>query len=83
MKHKKNTSSTKVIPIKKPQNEMGFEDQVKLFARFYKNPDEFSKIFTELGFTYVKDGCTGNCIPCRKKKRCETYREIMKCFKNS
>ena len=82
MKRKKNTIGTKVIPIKKPQNEMRFEDQVKLFTKFYKNPGEFSKIFTELGFTYVKDGCTGNCIPCKKKKSCETYRKIMKCFKN-
>ena len=82
MKRKKNTIGTKVIPIKKPQNEMSFEDQVKLFTMFYKSPGEFSKIFTELGFTYVKDGCNGNCIPCKKKKSCETYRKIMKCFKN-
>ena len=81
MKLKKNTSGTEAIPIKKTKKQRSFEDQVVLFTTYFKNPDEFSKIFIEHGFSYLKDGCSGNCIPC-KKKSCETYRKIMKCFKN-
>jgi hypothetical protein len=83
MKTKKDSPGSQVIPIKKPEKEMSFEDQLKKFTRYHKSPDEFSRIFTELGFRYVKDGCSGNCIPCRKKGSCETYREIKGCFNNS
>ena len=80
MTRKKVPTDSKVISIKKPENEMSFEEQVKKFTQFHKNPDEFSKIFTELGFSYVKDGCSGNCIPCKKKQDCETYHKIKNCF---
>ena len=83
MRRKKDAPSSKVAPIKKPENKMSFEEQVKKFTRYHKNPDEFSKIFTELGFSYVKDGCSGNCIPCKKKANCETYSEIQKCFNDT
>jgi hypothetical protein len=82
MRRKKDAPSSKVTPIKKPENKMSFEEQVNKFTRYHKNPDEFSKIFTELGFSYVKDGCSGNCIPCRKKASCETYSQIKECFNN-
>ena len=83
MRRKNDASNSKVIPIKNPEGEMSFEEQVKKFTQFYKNPNEFSKIFTELGFSYAKDGCSGNCIPCRKKASCETYSEIKECFNNT
>jgi len=83
MRSKKNTPNSKVIPIKKPEREMSFEESVKEFTKYHKNPDAFSKIFTDLGFSYVKDGCSGNCIPCKKKKVCETYNQIKECFNNT
>jgi ssDNA-specific exonuclease RecJ len=40
------------------------------------NPKEFHKIFTELGFTYVDDGCDGYCPECEKKDDCKVYLEL-------
>jgi hypothetical protein len=80
MKTKKDSPGAKVMPVKKPEKAMSFEEHVKEFTGYHKNPDELSKIFTELGFRYVKDGCSGNCVPCKKKAHCATYREIKGCF---
>jgi len=66
----------KVIPLRKPEKEMGFKERVKKFSQYYNNPKEFHKIFTELGFSYVNDGCDGFCPECEKKDNCETYLEI-------
>lgn len=51
----------KVIPLRKPKKEMEFKEKVEKYEQYYKNPKEFHKIFTELGFSYVDDGCDGFC----------------------
>jgi hypothetical protein len=48
MKSKKESEGSKVIPIKKPNNEISFEKRVKEFTKHQNNPDEFNKIFTVL-----------------------------------
>ncbi|MFV1975079.1 MAG: hypothetical protein ACC651_04985 [Candidatus Scalindua sp.] len=34
-----------------------FRDTVEKFEQYFNDPEQFNKIFTELGFTYVDDGC--------------------------
>ncbi len=51
----------KVIPFRKPKKEMDFKERVEKCEQYSKNPKEFHKIFTELGFSYVDDGCDGFC----------------------
>jgi len=57
----------KVIPLRKPKKEMDFKERVEKYEQYSKDPKEFHKIFTELGFTYVDDGCDGYCPECEKK----------------
>jgi len=73
---------SKVIPLRKPKKEMDFKERVKKFDQYYNNPKEFHKIFTELGFSYVDDGCDGYCPECEKKDDCETYLEIKDDFED-
>ena len=82
MKRKKVTNRAKVIPLRKSNKELNFEETIKKFNQYFMNPKEFNKIFTELGFSYVEDGCGGNCIKCKKKGNCKTYTEIKSIFKN-
>jgi hypothetical protein len=42
------------------------------------DPELQSKIFTELGFAFVDDGCEGDCDNCETKADCTVYSEIMK-----
>ena len=72
----------KVTPLRKPGKEMEYEERVKKFDHYYNNPKEFHKIFTELGFTYVDDGCDGYCPECEKRDHCETYEELKDDFKD-
>ena len=50
-----------------------YNDVVKEFEKHFNDPDQFYKIFSELGFSYVDDGCTGACDCCDRKNTCETY----------
>ena len=36
-----------------------FMDKVEKFEEYFNDPDQKHKIFTEIGFTYVDDGCDG------------------------
>jgi len=80
MKTKKNSPGSKVAAMKKPEKGMSFEKHVKEFTGYHKNPDGLSKIVAELAARHGKDDCAGNCVPCKKKAHCETYREIKGCF---
>jgi len=42
-----------------------------------KNEQEH-KIFTELGFTRVDDGCDGFCPECEQMTTCQVYKEELK-----
>jgi len=53
-----------------------FKDRVEKFDKYFNDPEQFNKIFTELGFTYVEDGCDGFCPECEQMMKCEVYKEI-------
>ena len=72
----------KVIPLRKPKKEMDFKERVEKYEQYSKDPKEFHKIFTELGFTYVDDGCDGYCPECEKKDDCKVYLELKDDFKD-
>lgn len=42
------------------------------------DPEKYNKIFTKLGFTYVDDGCEGNCEACERQADCTVYPEVLK-----
>jgi hypothetical protein len=60
----------------KPKKEMTFEERVEKFEKYYADPEQHYKIFSELGFSYVEDGCDGFCPECEQKKNCKTCAEI-------
>ena len=60
----------------KPKKDKSFQEVVKEFDGYVHDPDQFHKIFSELGFSYVDDGCDGDCDGCKKKTTCEVYAEI-------
>ena len=60
----------------KPKKEMTFEERVKKFEQYDNDPEQQYKIFSELGFTYVEDGCDGYCPDCEQKETCEVAAEI-------
>lgn len=53
-----------------------FRDTVEKFDQYFNDPKQIHKIFTELGFTYVDDGCDGFCPDCERMLKCEVYKEI-------
>lgn len=55
---------------------MTFDERVRKFEKYAKDPDQQYKIFSELGFTYVDDGCDGYCPGCEQKDSCEVAPEI-------
>jgi hypothetical protein len=59
-------------------NHLSYEvkNRVEKFEQYFNDPEQFNKIFTELGFTYVKDGCDGFCPECEQMLKCEVYKEI-------
>ena len=58
------------------KGEMTSKERVEKFDKYFHDPDQFHKIFSELGFSYVDDGCTGACECCERKDTCDTYAEI-------
>lgn len=55
-----------------------FKTVVKKFEKYYKNHEQYHKIFTELGFTYVEGGCDGFCPECEQMLKCEVYQKELK-----
>jgi hypothetical protein len=60
----------------KLKKEKNFQEVVKEFYKYFHDPDQFYKIFSELEFSYVDDGCDGACDHCKQEDTCETYAEI-------
>ncbi len=58
-----------------------FRDAVEKFEKYDNDHEQFHKTFTELGFTYVEDGCEGFCPECEQMLRCEVYQEIKESWK--
>ena len=52
------------------------KNRVEKFEQYFNDPEQFNKIFTELGFTYVEDGCDGFCPECEQMMKCKVYKEI-------
>lgn len=63
-------------PYKRNAIGASFRDRVEKFEKYYNDPEQFNKIFTELGFTYIEDGCDGFCPECEQMLKCEAYKEI-------
>ena len=61
----------------KPKKKKDFQEVVKEFDKYFHDSDQFYKIFSELGFSYVEDDCNGACDHCKRKDTCETYAEII------
>lgn len=53
-----------------------FKDRVEKFEQYFNDPEQFNKIFTELGFTYFEDGCDSFCPECEQMLKCKVYKEI-------
>lgn len=80
MKKKQERRKPKGVTPKKPEKESGFEETVKKLTKSQQLPDELLKMFSELGLGAPKDDCSGNCITCKKKVSCKTYKKIRACF---
>lgn len=63
-------------PYKKQAMGASFRDRVEKFEKYYNDPEQFNKIFTELGFRYVEDDCYGFCPECEQMLKGEAYQEI-------
>jgi hypothetical protein len=53
-----------------------FRERVELFERYSRDELEYPKIFSELGFTFIDDGCDGYCPECENQKTCAVYPEL-------
>lgn len=53
-----------------------FRAQVEAFNRCAQDKGEFPRIFSELGFTFVDDGCDGTCPDCDREATCEVVPEL-------
>jgi hypothetical protein len=60
----------------KSKEDMTFEERVERFEKYDNDPEQHYKIYSELGFSYVDDGCDGFCPNCEQKDSCETYAEV-------
>lgn len=61
---------------RKPKEEMTFEERVEKFQKYWDDPEQQYKIFSELGFTYVDDSYDGVCPAREQKDRCDVCPEI-------
>ncbi|OIP62429.1 MAG: hypothetical protein COT35_12495 [Nitrospirae bacterium CG08_land_8_20_14_0_20_52_24] len=43
-----------------------FNERVGKFEQYAADPEQFNKIYSELGFTYIDDGCDGFCPECEQ-----------------
>ncbi|MBI5446720.1 MAG: hypothetical protein HY900_36575 [Deltaproteobacteria bacterium] len=53
-----------------------FRERVELFEACSRDELAYPKIFSELGFTFVDDGCDGYCPECPNQRTCATYPEL-------
>ena len=80
MKSKHERRGSKGVTTRKAEKEPNLEETIKGLAKSQQLPDELLKMVLELGLRVPKDDCSGNCITCKKKFRCETYKKIRDCF---
>lgn len=53
-----------------------FRRRVELFDVHSRDELAYPKIFSELGFTFVDDGCDGYCPECPNQRTCDAYPEL-------
>jgi len=63
-------------PDGEPDEDSEFRRRVALFEAYSRDEAEYSKIFSELGFVFVDDGCDGYCPECPNQRTCEAYPEL-------
>ena len=80
MKSKHAHRRSKAVTVRRSEKEGSFEEAIKRLAKSQQLPDELLKMFSEFGLGTLKDDCSGNCITCKKKIGCETYKKIRGCF---
>ncbi len=80
VKRKKSSGGAKGSAVRKHQREPVCDDPLTLFATYLGRPDALRRVFAKPDSGRVKDGCIGNCIPCRKKRGCDIYQKIKGCF---
>ena len=80
MKSKHAHRRSKGVTVKRSEEEGSFEVAIKRLAKSQQLPDELLKMYSALGLGTPKDECSGNCITCKKKVGCETYKKIRNCF---
>ena len=80
MKSKHTRRKSKGVTVRESEKEGYFEETIKKLVKSQQLPDELLKMFSEFGLATLKDDCSGNCITCKKKVGCETYKKIRNCF---
>jgi hypothetical protein len=61
--------------VEKTENEK-MKKRIELFERYHNDPDQYHKIFTELGFSYMADDCDGICKDCKENGDCEVFTKL-------
>jgi hypothetical protein len=51
------------------------DERTDLFEKYHNDPDQYHKLFTELGFSYYDDNCDGYCPECDDRLNCRVYLE--------
>ena len=80
MKSEHDHRKSKGVTSRRSVKKRGFDEAVKGLAKSQQLPDDFLKMLSVLGLGTPKDDCSGNCISCKKKVGCETYKKIRDCF---
>ncbi len=53
-----------------------FRERVERFERCARDEALYGRLFSELGFTFIDDGCEGYCPDCERRAVCEVYPEL-------
>ena len=62
-------------PDEEPEDEV-FQDRIDRFEEYSRDEEQYHKIFSELGFVFVEDGCDGYCPKCENRRTCPNYPEL-------
>jgi hypothetical protein len=63
--------SNNIMTIK--SESLTIKEKIDLFDKYRNDPNQYYKIFTELGFSYIENNCNGYCPECENKSTCEVY----------
>jgi len=63
-------------PDGEPDEDSEFRRRAELFEADNRDEAKYPKIFSELGFTFIDDGCDGFCPECPNQRTCDAYPEL-------